>query len=249
MERYFFGQKEVDKNEKDPLVSRVFSSVAPNYDLMNDLMSLRLHRYWKKMFISEIPNFRGKLLDVAGGSGDIAGLYIKQALEYSNSVPDVTLLDINQDMLAQGEKNLEPLKTRATISFQCASAEDLPFPDNSFDYYTISYGIRNVTDIPKALSEAFRVLKPGGKFLCLEFSHVNNSVLSKFYDLYLTHAIPFLGDKVAKDRDAYIYLAESIKGFPTQEKFMHMIEESGFIQVKYKNLSFGVTAIHSGYKI
>jgi ubiquinone/menaquinone biosynthesis methyltransferase len=243
VEQVNFGYKKVDYNQKETLVGEVFSSVASKYDLMNDLMSLGIHRLWKRKFVSLLQKDK-KLLDVASGTADIAKLYYKKCTK-----PDITLSDINQDMLNLGRENLLNQNIYKGLNFVCANAEDLPFNDCEFDYYTISFGIRNVTNIAKVLKEAHRVLKPGGRFLCMEFAKVDNPCLHSVYDLYLDKIIPNIGEYVAKDKASYKYLAESIKLFPKQEIFIKMVEDAGFSICSYENLSFGIVAIYSGFKV
>lgn len=244
-DKTFFGFKEIDKNKKEAMVKGVFSSVAPKYDIMNDLMSFGIHRLWKDRMIKELnPKKDGRLLDVAGGTGDIAFRFLKSADKGS-----VTVCDINNEMLLQGQKNAIDRNILKNIEWVCGNAEKLPFKDDSYDYYTIAFGIRNVTNIDKALKEAFRILKPGGKFVCLEFSNVNNAVFSKIYNFFSFNVIPQIGKIVMDDKDSYQYLVESIKKFPKQENFKKMIEEAGFDKVKYTNMTDGVVAIHTGWKI
>lgn len=234
-----FGFKEVEASLKEPLVQEVFSSVAPKYDIMNDLMSFGLHKSWKRDLIAELSPGAGEtLLDVAGGTGDVANRFLQAG------GGSAVVADLNPEMLKAGKAKLSDPR----LSWVHANAEELPFPDNSFDYYTISFGIRNVTNIDKALSEAFRVLKPMGKFLCLEFSQVNTPILSKLYDLYSFNVIPKIGKVVANDEGAYRYLVESIKNFEPAPRFAKLIEHAGFENVSYTKLTFGVVAIHIGYK-
>lgn len=234
-----FGFKEVEASQKEPLVQEVFSSVASKYDIMNDLMSFGLHKGWKRDLISEISPSEGEtLLDVAGGTGDVAHRFLQAG------GGSAVVADLNKEMLKAGKAKLSDPR----LSWVHANAEELPFEDNSFDYYTISFGIRNVTNIDKALAEAHRVLKPMGKFLCLEFSQVNTPVLSKLYDLYSFNIIPKIGKMVTGDEDAYRYLVESIKNFEPASRFAKLIERAGFENVGYTKLTFGVVAIHVGYK-
>ncbi len=234
-----FGFKDVDAAQKEPLVQGVFSSVASKYDLMNDLMSFGLHKAWKRTLINEISPCREDiLLDVAGGTGDVAHRFLQAG------GGSAVVADLNKEMLAAGKAKLSDSR----LSWVHTNAEQLPFEDESFDYYTISFGIRNVTNIDKALSEAFRVLKPMGKFLCLEFSQVNTPVLSKIYDTYSFNVIPKIGKVIAGDEDAYRYLVESIKNFEPAPRFAKLIERAGFQNVNYMKLTFGVVAIHFGYK-
>ncbi len=242
----FFGFKQVSFKQKYSLVQNVFSSVASKYDVMNNLMSLGVHYLWKKEMLKLLPNF-GSLLDVAGGTGDIARLYYLKA-QQQNIEPDVVIYDFNLAMLKACRANLIDSNIISGISLICGDALALPFSENSFDYYTIAFGIRNVVDIKQVLSEALRVLKPGGKFVCLEFSKVHNDLLSRVYDIYSFSVIPTIGAYVANDRESYQYLVESIKKFPNQKDFLQLIEQAGFINSGYKNLTFGVTALHHGYK-
>jgi ubiquinone/menaquinone biosynthesis methyltransferase len=241
----FFGFKQVSKDQKVSLVKQVFSSVASKYDLMNNVMSLGVHHLWKQRMIEMLSNTKGSLLDVAGGTGDIAKLYLKKSAAYA---PTIVICDLNYAMLSEGRDKAINENIIKGIEWSCGNAESLPFPDNSFDYYTISFGIRNVADIPKALREAYRVLKPGGKFVCLEFSHPTNPHISNLYDLYSFKVIPFVGKVITGDFDSYQYLVESIRKFPTQREFASLIEQAGFAMVNYENLTFGVTALHFGYK-
>jgi demethylmenaquinone methyltransferase / 2-methoxy-6-polyprenyl-1,4-benzoquinol methylase len=243
-----FGFREVPAGDKEKLVRGVFSSVARNYDLMNDLMSGGVHRLWKDAMVDWLnPQASFACLDVAGGTGDIA-LRIAKKLRKRGGTPAITVCDINPEMLAEGVKRAEALGEKS-IAWVAGNAEALPFPDNSFDCYTIAFGIRNVTHIDKALSEACRVLKPGGRFLCLEFSQVVVPGLDVLYDKFSFHILPKLGDVVAGDREAYQYLVESIRRFPPQAKFARMIEEAGLGHVKIRNLSGGIAAMHSAWKI
>jgi len=239
-----FGFRDVNEGEKETLVRGVFDSVASRYDIMNDLMSAGLHRLWKREMVSALHLKDGmKILDVAGGTGDIAF----RMREKANV--QVTVCDINQAMLDEGFNRAIDKNKRESLEWVCGNAESLPFPDQHFDAYTIAFGIRNVTHIEKALSEAFRVLKIGGRFLCLEFSHLPNELMQKAYDLYSFNVIPFIGEKVTNDREAYQYLVESIRKFPTQEKFVSLIKTAGFDNVTYRNMTHGVVALHSGRKL
>lgn len=231
---------------KDTLVREIFSSVATSYDLMNNLMSAGVHHLWKKALIEMMPNNHAHLLDVASGTGDIARAFYKKAKK-SGITPKVTISDVNKDMLEVGREKFIN-QNILDIEYVNCNAEELPFESNKFDYYTISYGIRNVTNIDKVLSEAYRVLKPGGKFMCLEFSKVENELFAKIYENY-SKIIPLMGEIVAKDRDSYQYLVDSIKAFPAQKEFLNMIEKANFAKAKYINLTNGVSAIHFGYKI
>jgi demethylmenaquinone methyltransferase/2-methoxy-6-polyprenyl-1,4-benzoquinol methylase len=241
-----FGARQVPSGERQGLVNGVFSRVASNYDLMNDLMSGGLHRLWKDAFVAELAPPRGgarfAALDMAGGTGDIAA----RILARGGPGASVTLCDISAEMLAEGRKRLgaEP-----RAAFVQANAEEVPFPDRSFDAYTIAFGIRNVTHIDAALREAFRVLKPGGRFLCLEFSTVETPLLDDAYDAFSQNVIPALGQFVAGDRGSYEYLVESIRRFPDQQRFAAMIGDAGFARASYRNLTAGIAAIHSGWRI
>ncbi|MGX6960409.1 MAG: bifunctional demethylmenaquinone methyltransferase/2-methoxy-6-polyprenyl-1,4-benzoquinol methylase UbiE [Rickettsia endosymbiont of Pentastiridius leporinus] len=241
-----FGFKKVEVNEKQSLVNNVFSHVADKYDLMNDLMSFGMHRLWKDYFIRQIPNLNSHILDVASGSGDIALKLAKKAKDRGNNI-SLTLSDINEEMLGQAKRKAIDLNLFQNLKFMVASAESLPFPDNSFDYYTIAFGIRNVPDINKALKEAYRVLKPMGKFVCLEFSKVKESLFQEFYKFYSFNIIPKIGQVITGNKEAYEYLVESIDLFPSQDEFRIMIKEVEFEDVNYKNLSNGIVAIHSAY--
>lgn len=239
-----FGYQTIDENEKESRVRGVFDSVASRYDVMNDLMSAGLHRLWKRDMVSALaPRDGQKILDVAGGTGDIAFRIRERADAH------ITVCDINQAMLSEGMNRAIDKNRREGLEWVCGNAESLPFPDNHFDAYTIAFGIRNVTHIDKALEEACRVLKIGGRFLCLEFSHVPNDMLAKIYERYSFHVIPWVGEKVTKDRAAYQYLVESIRKFPNQERFAGMMKDAGFGNVTYRNMTGGVVALHSGRKL
>jgi demethylmenaquinone methyltransferase/2-methoxy-6-polyprenyl-1,4-benzoquinol methylase len=243
-----FGYRDVPEDEKETLVRGVFSSVARRYDLMNDLMSGGIHRIWKDAMVEWLnPQPGWRSIDVAGGTGDIAFRIADMARSRGGEVK-VTVCDINQDMLNEGVRRAKE-KGEAALEWVCGSAEALPFPDNSFDSYTIAFGIRNVTHIDRALTEALRVLKPGGRFLCLEFSKVEAPVLDELYERFSFDVIPKIGGYVAQDEESYRYLAESIRRFPPQAKFKKMIEKAGLGQVKVRNLSGGIAAMHSAWKI
>lgn len=243
-----FGYRDVPTGDKEALVGDVFDRVARRYDLMNDLMSGGLHRLWKSAMIDWLaPPRRGTfdLLDVAGGTGDIAFRFADRAGPQARA----TVLDINGEMLAVGRKRAEQQGHGEGTQFLEGNAEALPFPDQHFDAYTIAFGIRNVTHIEKALAEAFRVLRTGGRFLCLEFSSVDLPMLDRVYDAYSFNAIPLMGRVVTGDEDAYRYLVESIRRFPDQDRFAAMIEAAGFERVQYRNLTGGIAALHSGWRI
>ncbi len=243
-----FGFKAVDESEKQVLVNDVFHKVAKRYDVMNDLMSAGMHRVWKDAMISWLaPSKRPgwTSLDVAGGTGDIAF----RIVEASGRQAHVTILDINGSMLGVGRERAIKKGLAENLEFVEASAEELPFEDASFDAYTISFGIRNVPHIDKALSEAYRVLKPGGRFMCLEFSEVELPLLDKIYDQWSFNAIPQIGKMITGDADSYSYLVESIRKFPKQEDFARMIREAGFERVSYRNFTGGIAALHSGWKL
>ncbi len=239
-----FGFQTIDEQEKQSRVRGVFDSVAGKYDIMNDVMSAGLHRLWKREMVSALAPRAGQhILDVAGGTGDIA-FRIRKAAD-----AEVTVCDINEAMLNEGKNRAIDANKRKGLEWVVGNAESLPFPDNHFDGYTIAFGIRNVTHIDKALAEAYRVLKIGGKFLCLEFSHIPNEPLTKLYDLYSFNVIPWAGEKITHDRAAYQYLVESIRRFPTQDKFADLIKSAGFGNVTYRNMTGGVVALHSGRKL
>ena len=240
-----FGFQDVPEADKAVMVHGVFSRVASKYDVMNDLMSGGVHRIWKDAMMDWLaPRSGQRLLDVAGGTGVVAFRVLKRALGASAVVCDMT-----EPMLIEGRKRAEADKLAASLDWVVGDAMALPFPDASFDVYTISFGIRNVTRIPDALAEAYRVLRPGGRLMILEFSQIPNDMMQKAYDLYSFNVIPVMGQIVAGDRDSYQYLVESIRQFPQQEAFAGMIREAGFGQVKYRNLTMGVAALHSGWKL
>lgn len=255
-----FGNRTVPKEEKAKLVGEVFSRVASRYDLMNDLMSGGVHRIWKDHFVAAagIPAMSAtggfRALDVAGGTGDI-GFRIATSIaeDRKSEAYEIVISDINGDMLKVGEQRAAarglPTSDNVRLTFVEGDAQALPFDDASFDLYTIAFGIRNVTNIPTALQEAHRVLKPGGRFMCLEFSRVPHPLLRRVYDQYSFHLIPALGEYVANDRESYAYLVESIRKFPPQEAFADMIRDVGFRSVVYENLSAGIAAIHSGVRL
>jgi demethylmenaquinone methyltransferase/2-methoxy-6-polyprenyl-1,4-benzoquinol methylase len=243
-----FGYRDVPEAEKEGLVRGVFSSVARRYDLMNDLMSGGIHRIWKNVFVEWLDPRPGRAyLDVAGGTGDIA-FRIADLARLRGGEVEITVCDINADMLGEGVRRAETRAERA-IEWVCADAEKLPIPDTSMDAYTIAFGIRNVTHIDAALREARRVLKPGGRFLCLEFSRVEAPGLDALYDAYSMNVLPRIGQMVAGDAEAYRYLAESIRRFPSQKAFATMIEKAGLSRVNVRNLTGGIAAMHSAWRI
>ena len=230
------------RNNKEKVVSKVFTDVFEKYDIMNDLMSLGIHRLWKKKFIDWLnPSKNTKLIDVASGTGDIAKLFLKK-IDYSGNVYCV---DENEGMLNISKKKFAQINN---MEWYCNKAEKLPFKDNEFDYYTISFGIRNVSNTNIVLDEAFRVLKPGGKFICLEFSKVKSEILNKLYQIY-SKSIPKIGKYVVGKSEPYEYLVKSIREFYSQEELLELMEKSNFTNSSYKNLSGGIVAIHSGWKI
>lgn len=275
-----FGFKTVAENEKATLVRGVFDRVATRYDVMNDLMSGGLHRLWKNDMVAWLnPQAGMNILDVAGGTGDIAFRMLKHVEKsslpswegagrgsldedsFSEDTPPplpsptsgegikIVVCDINQHMLDEGRNRAFDRNILHGLDWLCANAESLPLPDAAFDAYTIAFGIRNVTHIDAALKEACRVLKPGGRFLCLEFSHVANESLQKLYDAYSFHVIPKIGQWVTGSGEPYQYLVESIRQFPNQEDFAEMIKAAGLGNVQYRNLSLGAVAIHSARKL
>ncbi len=244
-----FGFREVGEDERQGLVNAVFSGVAERYDLMNDLMSGGLHRLWKDDLITELGPPKSdrdfRLLDVAGGTGDVAMRFVRRGGGGCRAV----ICDISSEMLDVGRRRINDAGLAGSIDLVEGNAEALAFADRSFDAYTIAFGIRNVTHIDMALGEAFRVLKPGGRFLCLEFSHTDVPILDRLYDFHSFEVIPRLGRLAAGDGEPYRYLVESIRKFPKQEAFAGMIREAGFARVSYRNLTGGIAAIHSGWKI
>ncbi len=249
-----FGFETINAKEKTARVRSVFDTVASRYDLMNDAMSGGLHRLWKQAFVDSLRLRAGQhVCDLAGGTGDIAFLM------HEKPAVDITVCDINEAMLREGcrraiDRNLIPSAAaqaaqQSRLHWLCGNAETLPFASRSFEHCTIAFGIRNVTDIRGALSEIHRILKPGGRFACLEFSHISLPFLRTLYDRYSFEVIPRLGEWIAGDRAAYQYLVESIRQFPEQARFAGMLQDAGLAQVKWRNLSGGVVAIHSGWRI
>jgi demethylmenaquinone methyltransferase / 2-methoxy-6-polyprenyl-1,4-benzoquinol methylase len=243
-----FGFKSVGSGEKQGMVDAVFHQVARRYDIMNDVMSAGLHRVWKDAMVAALnpPRHPGfKVLDVAGGTGDIAF----RIVDASHRQAHATVLDINGSMLGVGQERAEKRNLSENVDFVEANAEELPFGDAEFDAYTIAFGIRNVPDIAKALKEAHRVLKRGGRLLVLEFSEVQMPILDKVYDAWSFNGIPALGKAIAGDGEPYRYLVESIRKFPRQADFARMIEQAGFDRVRWTDYSGGIAALHSGWKL
>ncbi len=240
-----FGFQTVDETEKAGMVHGVFSNVASKYDVMNDAMSMGIHRVWKDAMMDWLaPRPGQRLLDVAGGTGDVSFRFLNRA-----GRGHATVCDMTENMLIEGSRRAEAGAMADSLDWVVGDAMALPFESNSFDVYTISFGIRNVTRIPDALREAYRVLRPGGRLMVLEFSQIPNDLMQKAYDLYSFNVIPKMGQMIAGDADSYQYLVESIRKFPKQEVFVDMIRDAGFDQVKYRNLSMGIAALHSGWKI
>ena len=240
-----FGFETILEKDKAEKVQGVFSSVASKYDVMNDFMSLGIHRFWKDAMMDWLAPRGGQLLlDVAGGTGDISFRFLKRARN-----AHATVLDLTEPMLAEGRKRAATAGISGQLDWVVGDAMALPFEDQTFDVYTISFGIRNVTNPKKALAEAYRVLKPGGRIMVLEFSHIPNDLLQWCYDKYSFNVIPRLGQIIARDRSSYQYLVESIRNFPNQEKFLNLVNEAGFENTKYRNLTMGVACLHSGWKI
>ncbi|XXK31214.1 bifunctional demethylmenaquinone methyltransferase/2-methoxy-6-polyprenyl-1,4-benzoquinol methylase UbiE [Rhodobacteraceae bacterium nBUS_24] len=240
-----FGFETVSESEKAGRVQGVFGSVASRYDIMNDVMSGGIHRLWKDAMMDWLaPRSGQKLLDVAGGTGDIAYRFLKRAGQ-----GHATVLDLTEEMLVEGRKRAEANQMIDQLDWSVGDAMALPFPDNSFDVYTISFGIRNVTRPQDALNEAFRVLRPGGRLMVLEFSQIPNPAMQWAYDRYSFNLIPLMGQLIANDRDSYQYLVESIRKFPDQDMLLNMVRSAGFENAKYRNLTAGVACLHSGWKI
>ena len=240
-----FGFQTVPESEKAGRVQGVFNSVASKYDVMNDAMSMGIHRIWKEAMMDWLaPRAGQRLLDVAGGTGDISFKFLKRAGQ-----GHATVLDLTEPMLIEGRKRAEAEAMADRLDWIVGDAMALPFEDDSFDRYTISFGIRNVTRPADALAEAYRVLRPGGRLMVLEFSQIPNDMMQKAYDLYSFNIIPKMGEIVAGDRDSYQYLVESIRKFPDQQSFATMIRAAGFGNVSYRNLSLGIAALHSGWKL
>ncbi|MFT5508815.1 MAG: demethylmenaquinone methyltransferase/2-methoxy-6-polyprenyl-1,4-benzoquinol methylase [Hyphomicrobiaceae bacterium] len=244
-----FGFRPVGVSERQGLVNEVFASVAGRYDLMNDLMSGGLHRLWKNDLVTQVGPPKSdrafRHIDVAGGTGDVAMRVIKRGGEGCRS----TICDISREMLDVGQSRINKAGLGSVIDVVEGNAEALPFERGTFNAYTIAFGIRNVTNIDQALTEAYRVLKPGGRFLCLEFSHCDVALLDRIYDFHSFEVIPRLGKMAAGDAESYKYLVESIRKFPRQEAFAGMIRTAGFERVSYHNLTGGIAAIHSGWRL
>ena len=240
-----FGFQTVNEAEKAGMVHGVFTRVASKYDIMNDVMSMGIHRIWKDAMMDWLaPRPGQRLLDVAGGTGDVAFRFLNRA-----AGTQAVVLDMTESMLISGRQRAEAESMAERLDWVVGDAMALPFERNSFDVYTISFGIRNVTRVQDALNEAYRVLRPGGRLMVLEFSQLPNELMQKAYDIYSFNVIPVMGQIIAGDRDSYQYLVESIRKFPDQETFAAMIRKAGFGQVGYRNLTLGIAALHSGWKI
>lgn len=240
-----FGAQTILEDEKAGKVRELFSDVANQYDVMNDVMSMGIHRIWKEAMMDWLaPRAGQKLLDVAGGTGDVSFKFLKRA-----GHGHATVCDLTEGMLIEGRKRAEAAAMQDSLDWVVGDAMDLPFEDSTFDVYTISFGIRNVTRPQEALNEAYRVLKPGGRLMVLEFSQLPNPMMQKAYDLYSFNVIPRMGQMIANDRDSYQYLVESIRNFPDQDTFLGMVRSAGFENAKYRNMTMGIAALHSGWKI
>jgi ubiquinone/menaquinone biosynthesis methyltransferase len=240
-----FGEESVTPEQKTEKVIEVFDSVADKYDIMNDVMSVGIHRLWKNHLIRKVrPRAGLHYLDVAGGTGDIAF----RIREKAGAGAKITLCDLNTEMLSVGRDRAINKGYLNDFEWVTGNAEALPLPDESVDVYTIAFGLRNVTRIDNALKDAYRVLRPGGRFFCLEFSHMEEPILQKLYDAYSFAFIPKMGEMITNDRDSYQYLVESIRKMPKQEALKQRLTEAGFSRSAYENLSFGIASIHSGFK-
>jgi len=245
-----FGYQDIRPEDKSEMVGDLFARVADRYDLMNDLMSGGIHRLWKGAMVDQLAPRPGlRLLDVAGGTGDIAFRVLDRLKGRGGPPALITVADINPSMLAVGRDRAIDANRLSGLDWICADAERLPLPSRSVDAYTIAFGIRNVTHIDRALFEARRVLKPGGRFLCLEFSALQIDGFQQLYDAFSFKIVPWLGERVADDRAAYQYLVESIRRFPDQETFAGMIEAAGLSNVRYSNMTGGIAALHSAWRI
>lgn len=240
-----FGYKTVEKAQKKSLVAGVFDSVAAKYDVMNDVMSMGIHRLWKRQTIDASAVRKGqRVLDLAGGTGDLTAKFSRIV----GKEGQVVLADINDSMLKVGRDKLRDMGIVGNVDYVQANAEELPFPDNHFDLITIAFGLRNVTDKDKALRSMLRVLKPGGRLLVLEFSTPEHAALNKLYDFYSFNILPQMGGLIANDKESYQYLAESIRMHPNQETLKQMMQDAGFEQVTYQNMTGGIVALHRGFK-
>lgn len=243
-----FGYQEVGVEEKSRKVRSVFESVARKYDLMNDVMSFGIHRLWKSALINWLkPKAGEQHLDIAGGTGDIALRIVEEVGRHK--IGSITVCDLTLDMMLVGRDRMIDKGLLSQINWICGNAESLPLPDRSMDSCTIAFGLRNVTRIDRALAEARRVLKPGGRFFCLEFSRVVVPGMTALYDKYSFQILPKMGELIAEDRDSYVYLAESIRRFPPQDQLIDMMADAGFERCRYRNFSAGIAAIHSGWRI
>jgi len=235
-----FGYTKVTPKEKTKLVQKVFSDVAFNYDLMNDVMSFGAHRLWKRTFVDIVnPSYGNKIIDVGSGSGDLV-----LEIQKKNFNTKIDIVDLNKEMLEIGKKRIK----KENVRFYQQNAEDLKFANNIYDKYLISFCLRNITDIDQSFREAFRILKPGGQYYCLEFSSPSSFFISNIYSYYKSNLIPAFGKIFSNNRDAYNYLNESIDMFPNQEDLKKRMESAGFISVKFKNLFDGIVSIHTGFK-
>lgn len=246
MKQTHFGFQTIDSDQKTGRVQRLFEQVSGRYDLMNDLMSLGIHRCWKAHMVKNLPlKAHDVVLDVAGGTGDIA---FRLCDAYPHLNLNVMVCDLTPGMLSVGRDRAFNTGIIDEIQWICGNGEALPIPDNSVDLYTIAFGLRNITHIDQALAEAYRVLKPGGTFACLEFSEVSIPLLNRIYEFYSFSFIPWLGERIASDRDSYQYLVESIRRFPPQEQLSNMMKNTGFNQISWQNYFAGVSCLHQATK-